>query len=280
MLNKNKLTSPQPGFKILKCNLVEKNQLTPTIIRFKFASHYLAHHSHAGQFINIKISDNYVPLLRRPFSIHRVNRGEQWFEILFQVIGKGTERLANYEAGENLDILGPLGNHFNIPPGCDHAILVAGGLGIAPLLFLAQELADQHIAATLFFGNRSKHNFCCLEEFVELGIHYFLATEDGSLEFEGKVTDLLEDRQDIARDKNIVIYTCGPNPMLQKVIEIANQWQLPCQVSLETTMACGFGACLGCVVNSLSQSEPYKYVCKDGPVFDANEIDLSGKFNS
>ncbi len=276
MSDKNSLATPQPGFKILKCTLVEKNRLTPSIVRFKFASDYLAYNTHAGQFINIKVSNNFVPLLRRPFSIHRVNQERQLVEILFQVIGKGTELLANHQVGEKLDILGPLGNHFKIHQDCNHAVLIAGGLGIAPLLFLAQELSCQNIATILFFGNRSKQNFCCLEDFEEINIHYFLATEDGSLGFEGKVTDLLEDRQDIIREEKAMIYACGPNLMLQQVKEIANQWNLPCQVSLETMMACGFGVCLGCVVNSTSQSEPYKYVCKDGPVFDTNEIDLSG----
>jgi dihydroorotate dehydrogenase electron transfer subunit len=280
MLNKNVLAHPQSSFKILKSRLIEKNWLTPTVVRLKFANHYLADNTHAGQFINIKVSNNYIPLLRRPFSIHRVNREQQWFEILFQVIGKGTELLANHEVGENLDLLGPLGNYFTIPQNCNHAVLIAGGLGIAPLLFLAQELTSQNIQVDLFFGNRSKQNFCCLQDFEALGVAYYLATEDGSLGFKGTVIDLLEARQENIRGEKIALYACGPNPMLQKVKEIANQSQLHCQISLETMMACGFGVCLGCVVNATSKFDPYKYVCKDGPVFNASEIDLSGQFNS
>ncbi len=280
MLNTKVLLSPKSNFKILKCTLVEKNWLTPTIIRSRFANEYLTHDTQAGQFVNIKVSNSYMPLLRRPFSIHRVNREQHWFEILFQVIGTGTKLLADCEIGQRLDILGPLGNHFTFRQNCNRAILIAGGLGIAPLLFLAQQLKIQEIPATLFYGNKSKQNFCCLEDFEAFGVPYFLATEDGSSGFKGKVTELLLESQATSLGSNSIIYACGPNPMLQKVKEIANQLQLPCQVSLETMMACGFGACLGCVVNSTSQSDPYKYVCKDGPVFDANEIDLNGKFNS
>lgn len=275
MVNKNKLLSPLSNFKILKCTLVEKNWLTPTIVRSRFVNEYLADESHAGQFVNIKTSDKYVPLLRRPFSIHRVNREQHCFEILFQVIGTGTKLLGDCKIGEKLDVLGPLGNRFTMLQNCNRAILIAGGLGIAPLLFLAHQLKDQDIAATLYYGNKSNQNFCCLQDFQSLGVPYFLATEDGSSGFHGKVTDLFLESQAKSLGSNSIIYACGPNPMLQKIKEIANQLQLPCQVSLETMMACGFGACLGCVVNATSPADPYKYVCKDGPVFDANEIDLS-----
>lgn len=267
--------SPLPNFKILKCTLIEKNWLTPTIVRSRFSNQYLAEESHAGQFVNIKVSDGSVPLLRRPFSIHRINRIEHWFEILFQVIGKGTRLLADCEIGERLDVLGPLGNGFTMLENCNRAILIAGGLGIAPLLLLGQQLKNADIPATLYYGNKTNQNFCCLENFESLDVPYFLATEDGSSGFKGKVTELFLESQAKSLGSNSIIYACGPNPMLQKIKEIANQLQLPCQVSLETMMACGFGACLGCVINSTSPAEPYKYVCKDGPVFDANEINLS-----
>ena len=114
-----------------------------------------------------------------------------------------------------------------------------------------------------------------MNDFEQLSLPCFLATDDGSLDFKGTVTDLFLAKQAMVNKSHSIIYTCGPNPMLQAVKGIASQLNIPCQVSLETMMACGFGACLGCVVNSTDSTNPYKYVCKDGPVFNASEIDLS-----
>jgi len=275
MIEKTFGSLPNSVPKILKGKLIDKVWFTPKIVRLKIANHDLANFSQPGQFVNVKVTDNYMPLLRRPFSIHGVNRQEKWFEILLQVIGKGTELLSKYQIGKDLDIFGPLGNSFSLPVRSNHAILIAGGLGIAPLLFLAKELTHKNFSVTLFWGNKTKEAFCSLEDFEELGLCYFLATEDGSLGFEGKITELVELKKENFQKSNSVIYACGPNPMLQKIKEFAHQSQIPCQVSLETIMACGFGVCLGCNVTSTNISEVYKYVCKDGPVFYSSEIDLS-----
>lgn len=261
--------------KIYQCQQIDKIWLTPTILKLRILNPDLVSFSFPGQFVNIKVSENYVPLLRRPFSIHQVNQSDGWFEILVQVIGTGTELLAATKIGDELDVLGPLGNHFSRSKEYQRAILIAGGLGIAPLLFLAQTLTRQQLATTLFYGNRSKLAFCCLDDFTNLGVPYFLATEDGSLGFKGKVSDLLLSKQELLRNSTSIIYACGPIPMLQKIKEITAQFNIPCQISLETMMACGFGVCLGCVVNSVSFVELYRYVCKEGPVFYANEIDLN-----
>ncbi len=276
MEDKNAVSHETVTAKIFKCKLIDKVWPTLTILRLRLANKELARCSRPGQFVNIKVSDNHVPLLRRPFSIHRVNHQQGWLEILFQIIGKGTELLAEFEIGDELDLLGPLGNNFVIPKAKDYdrAILIAGGLGIAPLLFLAQELTHRNVSTTLFYGNKSKESFCCLDDFGRLRVPYFLATEDGSMGFEGKVIDLFLTKQNDFEKTHPIIYACGPNLMLQKIKDIAEQLKLTCQVSLETMMACGFGVCLGCVVNSTSPIDPYKYVCKDGPVFYSNEIDL------
>jgi dihydroorotate dehydrogenase electron transfer subunit len=265
---------PQKDLKLLRCKLIRKDWLTPKIVRLRFDEPYIAKLSNPGQFINIKVSDNYVPLLRRPFSIHRVDRENGWFEILFKVIGMGTHALVQHEVGSRLDILGPLGNSFQIQSQNDSAVLIAGGLGIAPLLFLAQELVQSKISATLFYGNRSKDEICTVKDFDELGVAHFLATEDGSDGLKGRVTELISAKKNMIVQSNSMIYACGPNPMLQRIKEIMDETNKTCQVSLETLMACGFGVCLGCVVNSTSASNPYKYVCKDGPVFYTSEIDL------
>ncbi len=271
---------PHSNLKISSCKILNTSWLTPTIMRQRINCKEFTQLIQPGQFVNIKVSESYVPLLRRPISFHRVNREEGWFEILFQVIGKGTELLSSFQAGEEISILGPLGNHFIIPDNCTHAILIAGGLGIAPLCFLAQELASRKIAATLFFGNKSRDGFCCLKDFEELQTPYLLATDDGSFGFKGPVIDLFLTKQKQIKESPSIIYACGPNPMLQKLKLVAEQSNLPCQVSLETMMACGFGACLGCVVNSTSALEPYKYVCKDGPVFNVSEINFGEQFIS
>ncbi|MCD4665503.1 MAG: dihydroorotate dehydrogenase electron transfer subunit [Bacteroidales bacterium] len=191
------------------------------------------------------------------------------------MLGKGTEMLADYNSGDKIDFLGPLGNGFSIPERLDYAILIAGGLGVAPLLFLSQELSSQKIATTLFCGNRTKETFVCTKEFDELGVNHFFATDDGSSGFKGTVTELFQKEINNFKNSAAQIYACGPNPMLQKIKQIAQQYNMECQMSLETKMACGFGTCMGCNVNSTSPTELFKYVCKDGPVFNSKEIELS-----
>ncbi len=226
-----------------------------------------------GQFINIRVADSFSPLLRRPFSVFRVNKGENWFEILFQIIGKGTQLLADTQIGAEVDLLGPLGNGFVIPKKLDFAVLVAGGLGIAPLLVLTQELKKTNIPTILFWGNRTKDAFTIVSDFEKLGVKVFLATDDGSFGFNGTVTELLNTTVENIKKSTVEIFTCGPNPMLKTLKKISINNNIPCQISLETQMACGFGVCMGCNVTSKMDSEQYKYVCQHGPVFDSWEIE-------
>jgi dihydroorotate dehydrogenase electron transfer subunit len=205
----NKEPKPQlkVSAKIIKSRLIDKTWLTPNIIRLRIADHYLANSTHPGQFVNIKISNNYIPLLRRPFSIHRINQENGWIEILFKIIGMGTELLARYEIGDEFDLLGPLGNSFHIPGDYDHAILIAGGLGIAPLLFLTEKLVQQKVPVTLLYGNKSDDAFCCLRDFEDLGVPYLLATEDGSTGFAGKVTELFLVEKEIYNKPEFCMHT-------------------------------------------------------------------------
>jgi len=274
MTAKNETLPPEINYNLFKSKLIDKTWLTRTTVRLRIANRHIARHAQPGQFINIKVSDSLVPLLRRPFSIHRVDPAAAWFEILFQVVGRGTAILADFEINDELDILGPLGNHFEIPPDCNHAILVAGGLGIAPFLFLAQQLVIQDITTVLFYGNRSHSATCCLNDFDQLGVSCFLATDDGSAGFKGTVTELLASRKNLLQQPGTAVFACGPNPMLRQLKQLVDKFNFPCQVSLETMMACGFGVCLGCVVTVTDPRVRYKYVCKDGPVFHINEIEL------
>ncbi len=254
----------------------------------------------AGQFVNIRINDGCQPLLRRPLSIHRVSTAN--IEILYEALGEGTEILSQRKAGEYLDIIGPLGNGFNLEPcALDHVpILVAGGMGVAPLIFLADKLAQgtRHKAQAkrlVLIGAKTKNHILCEKEFQKLGYSVKIATDNGSMGLKGKVSDLLRKilvAGHRAQGTGIkikrlapcafyhepVLYACGPHPMLKEIAKISKDYNIPAQVSLEEHMACGIGACLGCVVKTqyairnTQYGFQYKRVCKEGPVFNTDEI--------
>ena len=222
-----------------------------------------------GQFINIKVCDGLDPLLRRPLSIHRVNGST--IEVLYEVVGKGTAILSQRKPGEILDIIGPLGNGFSYQTEKKrrlNAILVGGGMGVAPLFFLAQQLKANR--PLVLIGARTKELISCEKEFKSLGCRVFLATDNGSAGFKGKVTDLLKNVLLKAPDAKLtVIYACGPQPMLKAISSFIKVRGLSAQLSLEEHMSCGIGACLGCVVKTRSG---FKRVCKEGPVFNAQDL--------
>ncbi len=258
--------------KILRAKLLEKIYLDQSQVRMRFAGAELINVVKPGQFITIKTSAAYSPLLRRPFSVHRIDKEQIWFEILFHIIGPGTKILSDLAVSAEVEFIGPLGNYFSGADKYNGAVLVAGGLGIAPLFFLCQELTDKRIPSILFWGNRTKAAFTIIKDFERLGIEINFATDDGSLGFQGTVTELLKTK--ISAYHNMKMFACGPNAMLNQVKKIAAEINMPCQVSLETMMACGFGVCLGCNVSSHADPNGYKYVCKQGPVFDAGEIEI------
>ncbi|MCX5709374.1 MAG: dihydroorotate dehydrogenase electron transfer subunit [Candidatus Omnitrophica bacterium] len=218
----------------------------------------------SGQFVNLKISDRFIPLLRRPISIHNV-RGSK-IELLYEVVGKGTELLSRKKAGEELDLIGPLGNSFSYVAKRT-PILVAGGMGVAPLVFLADKLKKQK--PLVLVGAKTKKQILCVKEFEKIGCAVKTATDDGSVGFKGRVTDMLKNLLSTIDYRQLTLYACGPKPMLKAVSVIAKIKNIPAQVSLEEHMACGIGACLGCVVNT---KKGMKRVCKEGLVFDSGEI--------
>ena len=222
-----------------------------------------------GQFLNIKVNDAYEPLLRRPFSIHRV-KGIN-IELLYEVVGSATQVLSHRKPGEYLDVIGPLGNGFTL--NTKHktlSILVAGGMGVAPLVFLAEKLKDSRRAVLI--GAKTKNQLLCEKDFRDLGCEVKISTDDGSRGFKGKVTELLKKflRNNASNPiTQVTLYACGPRPMLREISRISKKYKMPAQVSLEEHMACGIGACLGCVVNT---KDGFKRVCKEGPVFNGDEI--------
>jgi len=236
----------------------------------------------AGQFVMVRVSGAIDPLLRRPFGIfdiavhtpaHDGAISQPCFEMLYRVVGKGTALLAALHETDLLDILGPLGRGFDHGPAGEEKLIVGGGVGLAPLYLLARELVKSS-PVRLFAGGRTRDDILCITEFERLGIECYVATEDGSLGESGLVTQALERRLD-ALTGPAALFACGPHGMLQAVAAIAERRALPCQVSLEGYMACGVGACLGCVTPGRDHSPEtpdFRCVCAEGPVFEANQL--------
>ncbi len=229
-----------------------------------------------GQFVTLHLPGNLTPLLRRPFSIHRLIRENGRFkgmEILYKVVGGFTEKLTRAASGDAIDLLGPVGNGFTVSKEHKKVALVGGGIGIAPLVFLAETIAENGIDlsdSVACLGGRTAEDILCKAFFASTGINVRTTTDDGSEGEQALVTRPLE--QWIADRRPDMVYACGPMPMLRAVADIASQNGLPCEISIETIMACGLGACLGCAVNKDETSGKYQHVCIDGPVFDARKL--------
>lgn len=251
-----------------KADIVGSEKLGEGIYRFTVKSPDIAAATRPGQFVMIRVSTGLDPLLRRPFSVHQV-AGNGLIQILFKVVGKGTCNLAEMEAGRQLDILGPLGRGFSSGTAQQHC-LVGGGIGIAPLLFLADKLLENNepAALSILLGARTGDEIAVLaEDFAGRGLKVQCTTEDGSMGKQGLVTELMPGPV----NGTVRVYSCGPHPMLRAVVDMCRKKGWSCQVSLETIMACGLGACVGCTV-SRADLQGYVHVCKDGPVFAAEEL--------
>ena len=261
-----------------KVRIIAAKKISQDYFSLALGSKKIACQAVPGQFVQIKDYGGNYPLLRRPFGIHRV-KGKT-FDILCQIVGPGTKLFARKKAGDFLDLIGPLGNGFTYHwefarPRC--IILVAGGMGVAPLTFLAEKLKEiknkkAAVKTLVLLGAKNKTQVLCAKEFRALGCEVKIATDNGSMGFKGYVTDLLKKiLQDnlIAATEDNQIYACGPRPMLEEVASLSREFNIPAQISLEEHLACGIGACLGCVVNT---REGFKRICKEGPVFWADEI--------
>ncbi len=219
----------------------------------------------AGQFCNIKVSETDFPLLRRPFSIFNI-KGDFLF-FVFDTHGLGTKILSAKRKNDTLDILGPLGNGFDLTGDYQTAVIVAGGLGVAPFSFLIRSLQDDKEMVS-YLGARTK------KKIVNLGLkNVSMATDDGSYGFKGNVVDLLKKETLELSKKKFRIFACGPNPMLKELQSLCIKNNYDCQISIECAMACGFGICQGCPIESY-EDKNYLLVCKDGPVFNANAVKL------
>ncbi|MFZ0610682.1 MAG: dihydroorotate dehydrogenase electron transfer subunit [Desulfobacterales bacterium] len=233
-------------------------------------------HAKPGQFVMLRVSDGIEPLLRRPFSIHKLLAAAdriEGIELLYKVVGKGTALLAGRRPGETLDVLGPLGSSFVLPPAAGRVYIVAGGMGVAPMVFLARHLVANGLKpwqCEVFLGGRTRTELLCREDFAALDLPVCTTTDDGSAGDRCLVTHPVDIA--LAARRPDVVFACGPLPMLDCVIGITAARGVRCQVSVETAMACGIGACLGCAVASRDAPDRYYHVCLDGPVFDAATI--------
>jgi dihydroorotate dehydrogenase electron transfer subunit len=217
-----------------------------------------------GQFAQVKIDGCPETFLRRPISIHDVDYGKNTFVLLIQVAGKGTRQLSTLKNGDFLNLVYPLGNSFTIPESERKLLLIGGGCGVAPLLFLAKTLKKSGHKPDILLGFRNKDRIIEYEQYLKIGKVY-ITTEDGSVGEKGYVTGhslLVNNRYDM-------VYCCGPETMMRAVASWAKGNGSPCEVSLENLMACGIGACLCCVVDTV---KGHLCTCVDGPVFNINDL--------
>ena len=228
-----------------------------------------------GQFVMLQVGQELSPLLRRPFSIAGLvgpPEAPEGIELLVKVVGKGTMALSRLEAGALLDILGPLGRGFSINPDNRLIYLASGGIGVAPIRFLARTLIARGVDPAncrVFLGGQSQTDLLCRDEFQSLALQVTVTTDDGSAGNQCLITDPLEVA--IRDRKPDMVYACGPHGMLACIVGIAQRTKASCQISIETMMACGLGACLGCAVDRADQ-KGYLHVCMNGPVFNVRDI--------
>ncbi len=242
------------------CKIIEIRTLTSDIFSFLLDAGALAEAARPGQFVHVKCGEGL--LLRRPISICDVR--EDKLRIVFQVRGVGTQWLSERTTGEVLDVLGPLGNGFQLPE-TGKVLLVGGGIGSAPLLFAGRATSN---GATAALGFRTGGGAILTEDFEQAEIPVQIASEDGTVGTQGTVDQVVQ--RCLKEEDYSVVLACGPTPMLRALSQVIEGEGVPCQVSLEERMACGIGACLTC---SCKVKGHYMRVCKDGPVFRCEEVD-------
>ncbi|MBI4380183.1 MAG: dihydroorotate dehydrogenase electron transfer subunit [candidate division NC10 bacterium] len=281
----------------VRVEVVANREIAPSYFSMRLAVPPRLARFRPGEFLMLGWDEGCDPFLPRAMSIRSAKCGVRsagWeVEILYKIYGRGTALLAAMRPGRFLRALGPLGNAFEVPRSATGVIMVAGGIGVPPIAALAESLAKRRTSRrtemTVFLGGRSKADLLCAADFRRAGAKVHMATEDGSSGYKGLVTEAVEE---FLRTSHLaprtahlsgrtshlaprtVLYACGPHPMLAALMPIAEKYDLPYQASLEANMACGFGACVGCVVpvKGGEGHRTYRLVCKDGPVFDAHHI--------
>ncbi|MDL4839999.1 dihydroorotate dehydrogenase electron transfer subunit [Aquibacillus rhizosphaerae] len=248
--------------------IVETIQIAKETIKMRLQGSEKIKHAKPGQFVHIKVGNEGSHMLRRPISIADVNQDQQIVTIIFKVIGSGTDHLSKCHVGDVIDGLIPCGTSYPIEQiTMDKALLIGGGIGVPPLYYLAKQIKEQGVEVTSILGFQSSEHVFYQSEFAELGKCH-IVTNDGTHGFQGFVTDVI-DQLDPTFD---YYFSCGPTPMLKAVsskLQDRNGY-----ISIEQRMGCGIGACYACVVPTNDGSNGFKKICKDGPVFEANEVVL------
>lgn len=280
--------------RLIECEVVENVDLSPANpghFRLTINAPYIAENAKPGQFIHI-LPPSDADLLRRPISILGIDKESGDVTVLYRVIGDGTRLISKAGEGEKLDVIGPLGNGFPIFKDRS-AILMGGGVGIPPLVYLAGELAGSMPASVdtgsqirVILGARDTELLICVDDFIDMGIEPVVYLETGHdiakkdpgdrirNIHDGLITGFFETISDAGQNPGPVVYACGPIPMLKAVAKLASEHGLECYVSLENKLACGLGACLGCSISVRDEAGNIKYerVCTEGPVFDASYV--------
>ncbi|MDF2567519.1 MAG: pyrK [Oscillospiraceae bacterium] len=247
--------------------LIKKQNLAKNIYDFTLLCPEIAKEALAGQFVHIK-ADGF--LLRRPISICGINRQKGTLRIVFEIRGQGTEQIAGINEGELVDMIAPLGKGFTLLAKDKKAIVVGGGIGVPPMLEVASHYREN---AAAIIGFRNAAAVILDKDFEKNWNKVILCTDDGSAGQKGFVTQALKSR--LEAENADIIYACGPALMLKSIIDLANEYHIKCEVSLEERMACGVGACLGCACKTVKNGEEFfAHVCKDGPVFESKEVIL------
>ena len=261
--------------KQILAELINKKEVMDGVYKYSVKAEEIVNLSKPGNFIEIRVSDQTEPFLRRPISIYNLDKENGVLEFIFQVKGKGTEILSRKEVGDKIDIIGPLGfGTFNLEKYNKIAI-IGGGIGIFPLYELAKEAKEKGKIVNCYLGFRNKDLVMLEKEFKGVTDNLKICTDDGSYGENGFAIDKL--KEDMEKEKYESIYACGPMPMLRAIKKYAEENGIDCQVSLEERMGCGLGVCLGCAVKtakSPKDAPEYWHVCKGGPVFNSKDVEF------
>lgn len=265
---------------IYACPVISREEVARGIFLMRLRAPEIAAAVWPGQFVNIQVQaqpvEHLSPLLRRPFSVCQVDRAAGSIAILWKIVGRGTAVLAAQHCGATLSVIGPLGSAYQLPENDSHIVMVAGGLGIAPMPLLASFLQQRGFAFDALIGARTQAEFWGEKELSACGGRIMRSTDDGSIGHRGFVTDLLRDwlrRNETSAARHV--FACGPMPMLHRVAEICQDANVVAQVAIETVMGCGFGICMGCNITpaeGVQKLGRYLLACIDGPVFESNKI--------
>ncbi len=226
-----------------------------------------------GQFLHVRVGAGLDPLLRRPLSLYDVDKKDKRISLLYKVVGKGTALLADMPGGTILDIMGPLGRGFSMPESAKKCLLVGGGVGMAPLFYLARELRGKAKKVLILYGVGNEKELLALDRLEAIGSRVLIATMDGSRGIKGPLAPALFSGM-LEAESIDMVYTCGPEAMMRLWQKWARENHIPGEVSLEEYMACGVGACLGCARKIKPDEEHYVKICRDGPVFNMDELRL------